>query len=206
MGAVWFRLVTILGLSCIALSGPERNGVVRRDAGGSITIQCRHSDPDQECLSLQRGLTGDENIFFKTKQKPHTIMIEFKNRYELKGDVPTVDILFKNLTSEDTGVYWCVFKKSDMSTSRYVDTKGDGSVLLVVTDAVQRCESSSKDLLSKDLVLLSVVISAFVLLLSICIIFSIWIKTKYRDLQTTKKPRRVPTNDVYEDMRGTIRR
>ncbi|XP_049418241.1 uncharacterized protein LOC125880052 [Epinephelus fuscoguttatus] len=200
MSAVCLKLITILCLSCTVLSGPGGSGVVWRDFGGAITIQCRPCETDQEFLAVQKGLSEDNRILFiDGSSQKETFHKDFMGRIQSNGEFPNMDILIKNLTTEDTGPYWCVYKKFDVNSEQTISTKGTGSVLLVVTDTAKPCDSSTNYLL-----LVSVVISAAVLL-GIFICFLIWlIKTK--TLCTTKKPRHVPNNDVYEDMRGTIRR
>ncbi|XP_070837871.1 uncharacterized protein [Chaetodon trifascialis] len=200
MCAVWLKLVTILCLSCTALTGPESGGVVWKDFGGSVTIQCRSSDKDQESLYLKKGFGEDEILFKESNSETQTISKEFTSRLELHGVFPSMDILIKNLTSADTGPYWCIYSKFDQTSSRPISMKGAGSVLLVVTDAVKPCEPENK-----NLVLVSVVISAAVLL-GIIMGFLIWIILKTKTLRSTVKPRHATTNDVYEDMRGTLRR
>ncbi|XP_059203517.1 uncharacterized protein LOC131982933 [Centropristis striata] len=200
MSAV-FKLLTLLCLFCTALS-EESSGVEWRDAGGDVTVQCRppKKDKDQEYLTLMKGLSEDHQVFLidgKTAKK--TVADEFTTRLQTNGVFPNVDILIRNLTSQDTGPFWCYYKKFDKKVFEQLSTKGEGSVLLVVTDT--RCDPSNN-----NHILLAVVISGSVLLAVIlCIIIGIiCIKTKAS--RTTKKQRRVPTNDVYEDMRGTIRR
>lgn len=106
-------------------------GVVWRDTGGTFTIQCK-SNGDQDNLSVRKDLTEDE-IFFKEKNS-----IDFTNAPELEGRVQTnggilkLDILIKNLTSTDTGIYWCRYSRFDQTKQTIVKTKGNGSVLLVV--------------------------------------------------------------------------
>lgn len=201
MSAVWLKLITIICLSCTVLSGPGSSGVVWRDFGEAITIQCRPPQPDQEYLILQKGLSDEYKVLFLDgKSGKETTAKEFTDRLQLNGDFPNVDILIKNLTSEDTGLYCCMYKMYDPKSSQTLNTRGTGSVLLVVTDTVKPCDPSNN-----NLVLVSV-LSCAAVLLCIIICLLIWIILKTKTLCNTKKPRRVPTNDVYEDMRGTIRR
>ncbi|XP_070778969.1 T-cell antigen CD7-like [Enoplosus armatus] len=201
MSAVWLKFITILCLSCEALSDPGSSGVVWRDFGGTVTIQCRSPEPNQEFLSLKMGLSEENTVLYKDRNSDKTtIATEFTGRLQLNGEFPNVDILIKNLTSNDTGPYWCEYKRFDQKFSKVVIKKGEGSVLLVVKDTAQQCEPSNK-----NLILVPVAISAAVLVI-IFIIFLILIIHKTKALRTTVKPRRVITNDVYEDMRGTLRR
>ncbi|XP_051245009.1 uncharacterized protein LOC127356954 isoform X2 [Dicentrarchus labrax] len=204
MSAAWLKLITILCLSCTALSGPDSE-VLWKDVGGSFTIQCRAPEPEQDSLTLKKGLSKDIDVFHKPSgSDKNTTAEQFKYRLQFNGKFPNVDILIKNLTSNDTGPYWCCYAKFDLNTATVIHKKGTGSVLLVVsgTETKQKqCDPSS----DKNLVLVSVVISAAVLL-GIVIGFFIWITLKTKTLRNTVKPRHVTTNDVYEDMRGTLRR
>ncbi|XP_074512955.1 uncharacterized protein LOC141781252 isoform X2 [Sebastes fasciatus] len=201
MSAIWLKLISILCLSCSALSRPVSSGVVWRDLGGSITIQCRPPGTDQEYLSLKKGLSEELEVFYRDgASKKNNVADEFVDRLQIHGVFPNMDILIKNLTSDDTGPYWCLYKKFDPTTHQRVNSVGNGSVLLVVRDKLQQCDDQSGD----QLILVSLVICSAVLF-GIIIVFLIWIVRKTKTY-TTKKPRRVPNNEVYEDMRGTIRR
>ncbi|XP_037647532.1 uncharacterized protein LOC119501306 isoform X2 [Sebastes umbrosus] len=201
MSVVWLKLISILCLSGTALSRPVSSGVVWKDLGGSITIQCRPPGPGQEYLSLRKGLSEELEVFYRDGASiKNNVVDEFGDRLQSHGVFPNMDILIKNLTSDDTGPYWCLYKKFDPLTAVSVNMKGNGSVLLVVRDKLQQCDNQSGD----QLILVSLVICSAVLF-GITIVFLIWIVRKTKTY-TTKKPRRVPNNEVYEDMRGTIRR
>ncbi|XP_074553381.1 uncharacterized protein LOC141809992 isoform X2 [Halichoeres trimaculatus] len=198
MSAVCLKLLTILSVCCTALSASESSGAIWKDPGDSITIQCRFPTKDQSYMYLKKGL-NDFDVFFRQKgSEKDTIATGFKSRLQTHGVFPNVDILIRNLTSDDTDPYWCEYQKISMSPQK---TKGQGSVLLVVNreSTAQQCGEPNK-----DLVLVSVVISA-VVLLGILLAFFVWI-IKTKALRTTVKPQRVSNNDVYEDMRGTVRR
>ncbi|KAM6913879.1 uncharacterized protein PEZ65_014394 isoform 2-T2 [Lycodopsis pacificus] len=197
MSAVYLKLTAVLCLSCTALSGPgSSGGVVWRDFGEAITIQCRCPEQGPDSMTLQQGLSDKTLVLFKDgKSEKTNTAKEFSGRLQLNGVFPNMDILIMNLTANDTGTYWCMYMKFDRVTSDYKEVKGSGSVLLVVTDT--RCDAQSD---SNNLILVSVVICAATLL-GIIICFLIWIILKTK-MCTAKKPRFVPNNDVYEEMRG----
>ncbi|CAI5675234.1 unnamed protein product [Oreochromis niloticus] len=207
MSAVWLQLITLLCLSFGTPSRADGHGVVRINVGKQITIQCK-SASNQDMLYLKKGLNEEEDIYFTDSNKS-TINQKFTDRLQFHGKLPNVDILIKNLTLDDTGPYWCVYKSTDQKYELKT-TKGSGSVLLVVTEskstdslADQRSECLEQS--QSDLVLVTVVICAAVLIV-VLTVFLIWIILKTRPLRSTVKKRPVPVNDVYEDMRGTIRR
>ncbi|XP_018527208.1 uncharacterized protein LOC108880233 [Lates calcarifer] len=222
MSAVWLKLITILCLSCTAQGDPGNGGVVWSEVGQAITIQCQSSETLQDSLTLTKGLNEEvEAVFVDRTTQNFKIADPFKGRLQLNNRFPTVDIRIKNLTSNDTGPYWCVYKRFDTQSAQIITSKGQGSVLLVVTDAASaalspRPHNSNEPALlpgdnegcespNQNLVLVCVVISAAVLLgIILCILALILVKTKI--LRTREKPRRVTNNDVYEDMRGTLRR
>ncbi|XP_005925547.1 uncharacterized protein LOC102304363 isoform X1 [Haplochromis burtoni] len=202
---LFILILCLYGTARTAAGKAETDGyeVIRKKVGQQVTIQCR-SASNQEMLYLKRGLNEEEDIFCLTLQKS-TINQKFTDRLQFHGPFPNVDILLKNLTLDDTGPYWCVYKVSsnyELKTSR-----GNGSVLLVVTESGPApsprpvCTGQSQG----DLVLVSVVICAAVLIV-VLTVFLIWIIIKTKPLRSTVKKRQVPVNDVYEDMRGTIRR
>ncbi|XP_034751045.1 uncharacterized protein LOC117958646 isoform X2 [Etheostoma cragini] len=207
MSVFWLKLTTVICLYYAALSGPVNSEVVWRDSGEAVTIQCRCSDPNQEFLTLKKGLSEDYEVLYKDgNSEKDTIKKEFKARLQLNGVFPNVDIFIKNLTSNDTGPYWCEYKKFDPKFNEAMKMKGTGSILLVVTDRPQQFADSTCDPLENNLILVFVVICAALLIgIIMCLLIRIII-LKTKTLRTKKKTRKVPTNDVYEDMRGTIRR
>lgn len=112
----------------------EEGGVVWRDLGGSITIHCRpavdgDASPNQDLLSLKRGLNRNEVFSTAHNLKDSITSKELKGRLEAVGTFPSVDLVLVNLTVEDTGPYWCEFTM----LSDTMDTEeGKGAVLLVV--------------------------------------------------------------------------
>ncbi|XP_029997581.1 uncharacterized protein LOC115424450 isoform X2 [Sphaeramia orbicularis] len=208
MSALWTQIFLSF-LFCSAICGLESSGVQWKNVGESITIQCRSSEADMDAAGLTKGLNKDTEIAFKYKNSPKiTIAPPFRNRLQLGSEFPNMDFLLSNLTSADTGPYWCEYQKIDSkSPTGLKNVAGTGSVLLVVTDnTVQTGKSVTPgdcEQPNNSLVVTSVVISAAVLLGLILVIVA-FIKTKA--LCSTSKPTPVPHNDVYEDMRGTIRR
>ncbi|XP_058509942.1 uncharacterized protein LOC131475691 [Solea solea] len=204
MSAVGLQLTIILCVSCTVLSDPGGSGVVWKKAGEAITIQCTTSE-EEEFMTLNKGLLEEVQVIH-TEFKPegNVITAAFSGRLQVKTKVCNVDILIKNLTTEDTGPYWCVYKKFNSKDGKVIATKGKGSVLLVVTangnqvDPV--CERNDDKLIQVFIVIAAAV------LISLIIGALIWMFFKIKTLRTTVKPRRVTTSDVYEDMRGTLRR
>ncbi|XP_010770111.1 uncharacterized protein [Notothenia coriiceps] len=207
MSSVCLKIMTILCLSGTAVSDPGSSGVVLKEIGRDVTIQCRNPQKDQESLALKKGLNMEYDVFFNRHDSEKvTIAMDFRDRLQYNGLFPNIDILIKNVTSKDTDTYWCVYNKFGTPVTK----NGKGSILLVVTEPrtdslVPRppCDQSNNN--NNYLILVLVVIGAAVLL-GIIICFLVWIITKTKSLRSAKKPRRVATNDVYEEMRGTIRR
>ncbi|CAI5675235.1 unnamed protein product [Oreochromis niloticus] len=138
-------------------------GVIRINVGKQVTIQCK-SASNQDMLYLKKGLNEEEDIYFTDSNKS-TINQKFTDRLQFHGKLPNVDILIKNLTLDDTGPYWCVYKMTDQKYELKT-TRGNGSVLLVVTEnrlspTVPQCDQSQGDL---PPILASVVICAGVLI------------------------------------------
>lgn len=111
----------------------ESGGVVWRDLGGAVTIQCRAPEPNQEFLNLKRGLSEDVVLFKENNSDTNpNIAKEFRGRLQVNGVFSSMDILIKNLTSNDTGPYWCLYSRFD-GRAKIIGKTGTGSVLLVVT-------------------------------------------------------------------------
>ncbi|XP_023204347.1 uncharacterized protein LOC111611582 [Xiphophorus maculatus] len=207
MSAVWVKMSTILCLCYTA----EMKGVEWREVGQSITIQCRVGS-DQDHLSLKMGLNETEIVGIN-KSKKEIILEGMKERVQTDGKFPNFDILIKNLRENDTGPYWCTYSKTGDLIHQYSisTTKGEGSVLLVVTekkkepspstDPQRNCEGADM-----NMVLVGITV-AFGVLLIMMLGFVLFVMHKTKSSDNAVKPRRVATgNDVYEDMRGTLRR
>lgn len=196
MSSLWLRCITSFCLIFTALGATENSGVIWKNVEEHVTIQCKCPKSGHDSLTLKKGLNEEFEVLVRVNDKD-TINKQFSDRLQVNGAMPNVSILIKNLTSNDTGPYWCVYKMFDAGSTKTEITKGLGSVLLVVTDSNKpMCEEADK-----NLIVGSVVITAAVLL---CIILSLFVWLIHKS--KSKKPRRVPTNDVYEDMRGTLRR
>ncbi|XP_017161576.1 uncharacterized protein LOC103469283 [Poecilia reticulata] len=206
MSAVWVKISTILCLCYTA----EMKGVQWKEVGQSITIQCRSSS-DQDRLSLTMGLNETEIVGINKKPHKEIIREGMKERVQTSGTFPNIQILIKYLRENDTGPYWCSYSKTEDVTYQQKIMKGDGSVLLVVTEKRQETPPPSDDPQKKcegpdtNMVLVGVAIAVGVLLVMMLGFILFTHKTKSSD--NAIKPRRVAAgNDVYEDMRGTLRR
>lgn len=99
------------------------SGVEWKDVGGNVTIGCRPPGEGQTSLSLRKSEA--KILFVHGKSRKETIASEVSGRLQWTGEFPDIDIIIKNLTSDDTGAYWCEYNTELVL--------GKGSVLLVVT-------------------------------------------------------------------------
>lgn len=111
----------------------ESGGVLWKHFGGAITIHCRTTELDPYLLTLKRGLKEDHILATENSTETKTINKEFIDRLQLNGTYPNIDIKIKNLTFEDTGPFWCYYTKITKKPRQVMETKGTGSILLVVT-------------------------------------------------------------------------
>lgn len=107
----------------------ESGGVLWTHVGGAITIKCRTTESDPYLLTLKGGLKEDHILVIENSSETGIIAKEFRDRLQLNGKYPNLDIRIKNLTFEDTGPFWCCYTKP----RQVMETKGTGSVLLVVS-------------------------------------------------------------------------
>ena len=107
--------------------------MVWKKKGEAITIQCSYSQASEEQLSLKKGLREEFDIINFDRRKKDIIANAFRDKLQIARRLPYIEILITNLTSEDTGPYWCLSTKFDAVASKVTTTKGNGSVLLVVT-------------------------------------------------------------------------
>ncbi|RVE69440.1 hypothetical protein OJAV_G00077790 [Oryzias javanicus] len=190
MSAVW---LTIAAVFCV-LSAAEGNNIVWKNVGEDVTIACRTSQ-EQSHMFLKRGL-HEETVLVYADKNSTKLKVEPANKIQTKGKFPNITFTIKNLTSTDIGPHWCLFTRY-AEKFKEVNDKKNGSILLVIKDSEVNCSSKT------PLYLIAIVVSAAVL---ITLVFTIFL-TKFVKLECIKKnPQRRPTNDVYEDMRGTIRR
>ncbi|XP_062339260.1 uncharacterized protein LOC134037756 isoform X2 [Osmerus eperlanus] len=193
----------ILVLSHTALAGKGENRLVRLKEGESFTISCNPSIKPQESLILRARLDKNEtqvlNLDLNTKTFTTIPVLKHRLSYTENGDSYNLLITISNLTVEDTKIYWCEYSLFDRGNILMTD--GGESVLLVV-DATDQCDATKASSLSTYL--LFGLASIFCTLLLIGLIVYICPKKKARRAKKRVSPTR--TNDVYEDMRATIRR
>lgn len=110
----------------------EKFGVVFKDIGENVTIQCRTSAPRMDSLEVKRCLLKNEDVFSTrgTKYKDNIISNNFKDRLKFDiSDFPNVDIKLSRLAENDTAIYRCEYIRVETKPIR---EDGNGSVLLVV--------------------------------------------------------------------------
>uniref|UniRef100_A0AAV2KET3 Immunoglobulin V-set domain-containing protein n=1 Tax=Knipowitschia caucasica TaxID=637954 RepID=A0AAV2KET3_KNICA len=187
--------------------------LLRRKHHVSAVEVCRDSHRCLLHLCLHNLMQHSE--MEETRDVRHDPMQLWKKGYKVylkdNGHFPNIQILLKNLTREDTGVYWCMCGTHSAETGLNVPD-GDGSVLLVVADPAAGADSSKASACGEDdtevdnhLLLITVVISSVLVL----VIFSALLLLAIRKVTVShdgKKPRAIPRNDVYEEMRVSIRR
>lgn len=106
--------------------------------GKDMTIQCRADTDGIESLAVKMGIS-ESDVFFANKLNPGspTIRSTFQGRLEHTTNFPDMDILIKDLSLNDTGPYWCLYKKHNPIKRQTETLKGKGSVLLVVLGEVK---------------------------------------------------------------------
>ncbi|XP_061568406.1 uncharacterized protein LOC133422431 isoform X2 [Cololabis saira] len=206
MSAAWLKIAIFVCLSYIARTDGGTKKVIWKEAGESITIECSSSQP-QESMYLYTGLYKSVELVFISPPKV-TVTNHIKARVQTYIEFPKISVLIKNLTVNDTGTYWCVYM--NYINLKEVRVEGDGSLLLVVTGkkgaptvatVTQQCEPLLQGLLTGALVISGVV--------TLCVVVACcgWIIFKKPPCTTqTRQSKRAVGNDVYEDMRGTLRR
>lgn len=97
--------------------------------GEAFTIECRHLEQGLNSLTVKRGIEKSEVLFMSLDKQ--LIKDGFKDRLQINGVFPSPDILIRNLTSNDTGPYWCFYEVNDRDDIK--EEEGSGSVLLVVS-------------------------------------------------------------------------
>ncbi|XP_036069176.1 uncharacterized protein si:ch211-188c18.1 isoform X2 [Oryzias melastigma] len=192
MSAVWLTFAAVLCL----LSAAEGNNIVWKKVGEDVTIACRTSQ-EQNHMFLKRGL-HEETVLFYADKNSTTSKIEPANKIQTRGKFPNITFTIKNLTSTDIGPHWCLFTHYDKNFKGTTDKKY-GSILLVIKEDDFKVDCSP----NTPMYLIAIVVSATVLItLVFTIILTRFVKLKGLKNQTQRRP----TNDVYEDMRATIRR
>ncbi|XP_019751979.1 uncharacterized protein LOC109531886 [Hippocampus comes] len=129
----WPRgLATLLCLFCTTPAKTVENiEVIRRPPGGSVSIQCSHVPQGEMHMTFFKGLKKDFQILHMMSQKTTTAK-EFSGRLRVEGIFPNVDVIISNLTSEDTGLYFCDYQWYDDARSEQKRVDDDSPVMLVV--------------------------------------------------------------------------
>lgn len=105
----------------------ERTEVLWRGCGEAVTIQCRSSESHLKHLELKKGLYKHVSVLQKSENQSE-IGQGFTGRVQEHGALPNIDVLIKNLSSDDTGPYWCMYRQSKEKEGK----QRNGSVLVVV--------------------------------------------------------------------------
>ncbi|KAJ7989755.1 hypothetical protein DPEC_G00307810 [Dallia pectoralis] len=207
MSALYLCCVVFLTICSSTLADEEagEGRVVQKHEGDNITIHCRTSQTDREHLSLYRRLTTETQVFnfYKNTEKV-TIQDKFLSRLKNVGVFQNMSLTIENLTTEDSGVYWCFYngyKKEDIFAQ---------SVLLVVkvpsqdtgtdTRSTCPCDNEMGNFCSSlTVILVSAVIAGIAVLLCLVIFFT-WVIPRLKAWRSTMRITPVRTNDVYEDM------
>ncbi|XP_055366927.1 uncharacterized protein LOC114859907 isoform X2 [Betta splendens] len=208
MSAAWMRLAAVLCLSGPVLADPESEDVLWRACGESVTIQCRSSEPQLKHLDLRKGLNKYVSVLQQSAASDHRIGGEFTERVQGNGAFPNVDVLIKNLTSGDTGVYRCMYRQANQTGTEA--KQGSGSVLVVVRDRCRPACCPAPE--EQSLVPVWVMVGAAALLTVVMCLLMWLIKTKTAapaeaTTYATMKPGSEPGGsgaDVYEEMRGAL--
>ncbi|XP_020794315.2 uncharacterized protein LOC110172719 [Boleophthalmus pectinirostris] len=206
MPTLWWVFWRFCAVFCISASTTLCSKVEWRDPGVSITIKCEFKDEQEKAflLNVKKGLNKNDDFYYRVQSE--TPRFAFPGRTQTDNEFPNTQIVLKNLTTNDTGVYWCLY---ETSVQKEID---GGSMLLVVrdpphkddksTDSAHACNTDERH---QILIVTSVVISSIVLLAVFIALLLLTIR-KIKYSHGGNKSRPLPHNDVYEDMRGTIRR
>ncbi|XP_072298316.1 uncharacterized protein [Eucyclogobius newberryi] len=204
MSTSWRFCLRVFVVFCISVSTTSCSKVKWATPGESITIKCECKESPEEAIQIKvtKGPEKNADIFSKTKFSKE--VMAYPDRTQIYGKFPNFQILLKHLTTNDTGVYWCDYKQENN------DVAGEGSLLLVVRVHSPGGDKSTVspptcDLANKNLVVTLVSISSAVLI-AFFIVLLLFAIRKVKFCHGEYKPRPIPHNEVYEDMRGTIRR
>ncbi|XP_061893060.1 uncharacterized protein LOC133642719 [Entelurus aequoreus] len=190
-------LISTLCFFCTTQAASEdTNGLVWKHTGKSVSILCRSRPPGPGLvfMSLLKGLRKEINVLFKMGDK-NTVAEKYADRLQVKGDITSMEVVISNLTTEDTGPYWCDYKMTANFETKALNS--NGSVLLVVTD--EQCEPPDRTVL-----LVTAAVSAAVLF-GVLIAFLLWIIPKIKQWHNKMGLRHVAGSEVYEDMRAARR-
>lgn len=116
------------------MSDAEIVGKVERKESGAVhTIHCKSLEDNNSQLYLKKGIEEETSVFVQDRMSGQpTINDAYKGRLDVNGKFPNMEIVIKNLTTDDTGPYWCKYAGED-AKKQMTEKKGLGSVLLVVT-------------------------------------------------------------------------
>ncbi|XP_020341788.1 uncharacterized protein LOC116374879 isoform X3 [Oncorhynchus kisutch] len=103
--------------------------------GEKVTMMCSTTLKDQDGMYLYVGLDRDrEVLYYYQRDSKLTPRKRYWDRVKTEGPMDQLTITISNLTTEDTGVYWCVYTKFNEATYENYINQGRGSTLVVVND------------------------------------------------------------------------
>ncbi|XP_036425362.1 uncharacterized protein LOC118807456 [Colossoma macropomum] len=166
--------------------------------GEKATVHCTPSNPAQDGVYMYQQLdTNRKTMTYLYKDGSFSPRDGFKGRLETNAKLETFAVSILNVTTQDTGVYWCVFNKEDLNSESKQRT------LLVVTGKEKECEKEEKTEENTTLALIIVCVGAAFLMMFATIIL-LWLIPRMKQCceRGNFSPPRNAADGVYEDMRG----
>ncbi|XP_035262633.1 uncharacterized protein si:rp71-81e14.2 [Anguilla anguilla] len=169
------------------------------NSGDSLTMQCSTTETDYEGVYLIQGLNEDEEIFFLFgRNKKLTPGKGYESRLQTKGELNNLQVTLANMTVDDSGVYWCKYRRMDNKTGRTERFGGDGSSMVVVNG--RPCPEVEEKVLPSNLVIVSAISAGSVFLLCLTLLL-IWLVPRMKKSMGRRHGHARRSDSVYEDMR-----
>ncbi|KAL7890960.1 hypothetical protein AOLI_G00004360 [Acnodon oligacanthus] len=167
-------------------------------AGETTTVHCTPPNSQQDGVYMYQRLETEENVMtYLYKDGSFSPRNAFIHRLETNSKLETFTVSILNVTTRDTGVYWCVFNNEDKNSDSKEKT------LLVVSGKEKECENEEKKEENTTLALIIVCVGAAFLMMFATIIL-LWLIPRMKRCceRGNFAPPRSAADGVYEDMRG----
>ncbi|CAB1344671.1 unnamed protein product [Coregonus sp. 'balchen'] len=166
------------------------------NTGAQFTMNCSTTLKDQDGMYLYVGLDRDrEVLYYHQRDSKMTARKGYWDRVKTEGPMDQLTITIINLTIEDTGVYWCVYKKVNKSTFENLPCPTATAVTLTPFHPADEkpCLSGWVNI---------IIITSILTILLCAVIFLIWVAPQVKRCcnQGGYTPQVFP-DSIYVDMR-----
>ncbi|XP_042249195.1 uncharacterized protein LOC121884443 [Thunnus maccoyii] len=217
----WKIMLLCWSMLLLCLSTNAENIALQRESGESITLKCSSAGclnniKDFVGMYLYRSVENRENVIYY-HPNPNSVDkitpgIRYKDRIQTKGSLESHTIIISNLTTNDSGVYSCVYIKFPTGEARC----NVYTVAVKVHTVAEVTPRHTPDKVTPDKVtpdkvanmhhenqqcpLLVPIVTSCAISMLVTMIFNLLIVLKVKHWICSRSAQQAPSNHVYEVM------